>query len=517
MYLKEKYDPDSQDVYIYALKPITDSAVIGEPYTLPSIVRAYMTNGTMMDVPVTWSENPVDTSAAGLKTSVATAISDPTKTTTAKIDVAGIDYLNDMTVTVNQNDPYSLPSTVLATLTNGKSINTAVTWNNDVVNTSVLGVQERIGTSVIDPTKTIVLTIEVVPQTVTGVSLNQTELDLGINDTYQLIAQVEPDNAYNKVVDWSSSDPAIASVSVSGLVTAHSSGQTTITVTTDDGSFTASCLISVNVPVTGVTLDKTDVTARRGSQFFLTATVLPESADNKTVSWSSTNTNVATVNNSGMVEIRSGGYGWNPTPSDGSWTTIQVTTEDGSYTAECRVTVGIPVTGVTLMPGSVNLNVGDSRNMTATVSPNDAYNKNVTWQSDKPDIVTVSSNGRIQAVAAGTAVITVTTVDGGFSAQSSITVSIPSLRATGINGSTSSYNRNWFELTFNNPIISASMAGASDTVTGNTVRFTKTSGSYSTGRYTVTVTDTYNQQINVTVELSYSSWYGYRWSIFSQG
>ena len=150
-------------------------------------------------------------------------------------------------------------------------------------------------------------------------------------------------------------------------------------------------------------------------------------------------------------------------------------------------------------------------------APNDAYNKNVTWQSDKPDIVTVSSNGRIQAVAAGTAVITVTTVDGGFSAQSSITVSIPSLRATGINGSTSSYNRNWFELTFNNPIISASMAGASDTVTGNTVRFTKTSGSYSTGRYTVTVTDTYNQQINVTVELSYSSWYGYRWSIFSQG
>jgi hypothetical protein len=96
MYLKNKYNPESLDVSIYALKPITGSAVVGESYALPSVLRAYMTNGTMMDVPVTWSENLINTSTAGLKTSVATAISDPSKTTTAKIDVAGISSLNDI-------------------------------------------------------------------------------------------------------------------------------------------------------------------------------------------------------------------------------------------------------------------------------------------------------------------------------------------------------------------------------------------------------------------------------------
>ncbi len=276
MYLKDKYDPDSPDVYIYALKPINDTAVIGEPYTLPDI-WAYMTNGTMMDVPVTWSVNPIDTTSAGIKTSVAAAISNPSKTTTATIDVAGISYLNDMTVTVTQNDPYTLPASVVATSTSGKTRNTAVTWNIDTVNTSAIGLQSRTGTSVIDPTKSMTLTIDVVPRSVSGVELNASVITINKDEAFQLIADVKPDDANNKIVSWESSDESVVTVT-SGLITGIGSGQATITVTTQDGGYTATCDVTVTSPVTGVTLDMTAVTKPRGSVFNLVATVLPENA-----------------------------------------------------------------------------------------------------------------------------------------------------------------------------------------------------------------------------------------------
>ena len=518
MYLKDKYNPDSFDINIYALKPITDSAVIGEPYTLPSIIRAYMTNSTMMDVPVTWSENPVDTSTEGLKTSIATAISDLTKTTTAKIDVAGISALNDMSVIVMQHEDYSLPTTVSATLTNGKTTNTLVTWDIDTVDTSAIGIVTRIGTSVIDPSKSMELRIDVVPQSVTDITLNESQITMNINDTYQLIEQIEPTDAYNKTVTWESSVPAVASVSPTGLVTANNSGETIITATTEDGSFSATCTINVRTPVTGVSLDKTAVTSPRSSQFYLTATVEPETADNKTIEWISTNTSVATVNSSGLVTVRSTGNWWNPTPVNGSTTTIRVTTQDGSHSADCIVTVGTPVSGVSLSPGSITLDIGESENLNATVSPSDAYNKSVIWETSNPLVVSVSGSGRIQGVSVGEATITVKTIDGGFIAQSQVNVIDPPLRAVSITGSTStnSWYRNWFELTFNKQIQSASMSGSSVSISNDEVRFTKSSGGFSTGQYTVTVTDN-NQTINVTVELEYSNWNGYRWSIISQG
>ena len=427
MYLNDKYNPDPLDIYIYALKPITGSAVIGEPYTLPQVVRAYMTNGTMMDVPVTWSD-PIDTSTAGLKTSVATAISDPSKTTTAKIDVAGIDFLNDITVTVLHNEPYTLPESVVATLTTGKTTHTGVTWNNNSVDTSIIGIHQRTGTSIIDPSKSMTLNIEVIPQTVTGVRLSADQHTMNVEETFQLTENVEPEDAYNKSVTWISSDPAIASVSATGLVTAHSSGVANIMVTTEDGGFSANCEITVIAAVTGVSLDQTSITSPRGSVFALTATVHPDLATNKNVTWSSNNENVATVSSIGVVTIRSYYWWGTPRPTDGSTAEITVTTEDGGYTATCQVTVGTRVSGVSLTPGSTTISVGETRPLNVSIEPSDAYNQSVTWHSDTPGVASVNGSGQIRGESTGTAIITVTTEDGGYTAQCSVTVTIPPLQ-----------------------------------------------------------------------------------------
>ena len=101
--------------------------------------------------------------------------------------------------------------------------------------------------------------------------------------------------------------------------------------------------------------------------------------------------------------------------------TITVTTVDGSFTATCEITVTTPVTGVTVSPTSDSIAVSETLTLTATVAPEDATNKAVTWSSSD-DLIATVEDGVVTGVAAGDATITVTTVDGGFTATCEITV-----------------------------------------------------------------------------------------------
>jgi uncharacterized repeat protein (TIGR02543 family) len=139
-----------------------------------------------------------------------------------------------------------------------------------------------------------------------------------------------PSNATNKAVKWKSDNESVATVT-NGLVTAKAVGNTNITVTTEDGGFTATCTVTVTVPVTGVTLNKTMLELDVGDTGTLITTVLPSNATNKNVSWSSSNTAVATVSVSGL-------HGTVTAVSAGT-AGITVTTEDGGFTATCTVTV----------------------------------------------------------------------------------------------------------------------------------------------------------------------------------
>ena len=249
---------------------------------------------------------------------------------------------------------------------------------------------------------------------VTGVSLDKTSILLMKGETSQLIATISPSNATNKNVSWRSSSTSIATVSSSGLITAVGGGTATITVTTEDGTKTATCQVEVRVHVTGVSLDKTELSLTEGDAWRLTATVNPADAWNRNLSWKSSSTSVATVSSSGLVTAVSEGTA-----------TITVTTEDGSKTATCKVTVKkkvISVTGVSLNTTSISLTEGETNQLTATVIPSNATNKNVSWKSSSISVATVSSIGLVKGVSAGTATITVTTVDGGYSATCKVTV-----------------------------------------------------------------------------------------------
>ena len=258
---------------------------------------------------------------------------------------------------------------------------------------------------------------------VTGVSLDKTSLTLTTGKSGTLTATVAPANASNKAVSWASDNTSVATVDQNGKVTAVSAGTATITVTTVDGSKTATCTVTVEdeivtVPVTGVSLDKTSLTLTTGKSGTLTATVAPANASNKAVSWASSNTSVATVDQNGKVTAVSAGTA-----------TITVTTVDGNKTATCSVTVEdevviVPVTGVSLDKTSITLTTGKSDTLTASVAPADATNKAVTWASDNIAVATVDQNGKVTAVSAGTATITVTTVDGNKTATCSVTVEL---------------------------------------------------------------------------------------------
>ena len=166
---------------------------------------------------------------------------------------------------------------------------------------------------------------------VESISLNKTELEMVAGDRENLTATVLPTDADDKSVTWTSSDESIASVSKSGKVNAISAGKVTITATTVDGGFTASCSVNVTakvVPVTGVSLDEESVDFKVGETKQLTATVLPSSASNKGVTWSSTNEAVVSVSETGLLTAVSAGSA-----------IVTVKTDDGGYQEYCIVSV----------------------------------------------------------------------------------------------------------------------------------------------------------------------------------
>jgi uncharacterized protein YjdB len=255
---------------------------------------------------------------------------------------------------------------------------------------------------------------------VTGVELNKATLSLVVGTKEKLTATVKPDDAANKNVTWSSSNTAAATVDAqTGEVTAVTAGEATITVTTEDGGKTASCEVTVTnaaVSVESVTLDTLALTLIVNETYTLTATVKPDDATNKDVTWSSSNTAVATVDeHTGEITAVAVGNA-----------TITVTTEDGGKTAACEVRVEEPpvrVESVTLDTLSLSMHAGETYTLTATVLPEDAANKNVTWSSSNTAAATVDEQtGEVTAIAAGEATITVTTEDRGKTAACAVTV-----------------------------------------------------------------------------------------------
>ena len=239
--------------------------------------------------------------------------------------------------------------------------------------------------------------------TVGSVKLNQTEIVVEKNKTKTLTATVNPSTLTDKTVTWTSSNTAIATVSSKGKVKGVKTGTVTITCTSNATGLSATCEVTVG----SVKLDQTEVTVNKGKTVTLTATVYPSTLTDKSVTWTSSNTAIATVSSKGKVKgVKTGTV------------TITCTSNATGLSATCEVTVG----SVKLDQTEVTVKKGKTVTLKATVYPSTLVDKSVTWKSSNKSIATVTTGGKVKGVKAGTAKITCTSNATGLSTTCIVTV-----------------------------------------------------------------------------------------------
>lgn len=353
--------------------------------------------------------------------------------------VTGIS-LSETTVELKPGETHQLTATVLPQ----NASNAEVTWYSDkesVATVSQSGLVTGVG-----PGETTVHAVTTdggkmasclvkVGTPVKGITLSVSSKTLYVGDpSLDISATLTPANATDKSLEWSSSDPEVASIApgaaLHAVIKPLKPGKTTITATTKDGGFTASCEVTVKRHVSGVSLNKASLTLYVGETESLAATVAPEDASDKTVAWSSDNSAVASVSNGKVTANKPG------------TAVIKVVTNDLSKEAACTVTVKRHAESVELSQKEIKLYLGENRSLTATVLPSDASDKNVTWSSSNPNVATVSTAGNVVSKSVGTTVITVKTADGGHQASCHVTVLEPVVYATSLTITPQALNMN---------------------------------------------------------------------------
>lgn len=225
---------------------------------------------------------------------------------------------------------------------------------------------------------------------------------------YDAYAEVCPLDADCREVTWHSENPSVANVNAStGYIHANATGTTKIYATATDGSECSDYLtvtVSNTVPVASITLNRSNISLEECGSTSLFATVCPENASNKNVNWTSSDSSVATVSDSGLVTAVSIGSA-----------IITATAADGSGHCDCctvTVTESILVSDICVSPSEIALKVNDSCYLYETVMPSNASNKNVAWHSDNTSVALVNSSGLVYANGVGSATIYATAQDG---------------------------------------------------------------------------------------------------------
>ncbi len=330
-------------------------------------------------------------------------------------------------------------STLTATITPSDATTQGVTWSSS--DSSVVSVSGSGKTATVKGLKSGNTTITVttkdgsytatctvtVTNPLTAFTLNQTNVSLTKGSTTKVsIASTTPTSPDAYTTSWSSNATSIATVDQSGNVTAVGKGSATITVTANGISKT--CTVTVTVPLEAIDLDKSTISLTKGQTTTITASPSPNDADLGTVTWTSSDSSVASVTSTGKtVTVTAKKSG-----------TATITAKTGSIEKTCNVTVTTPVTGITLDSATtpLQLEVDETANaLSYTITPSDADNKSVTW-SVTGSAVTVDSNGKITAKEKGTATVTVKTVDGNFTATRQINVVGKSVKGISLDKST---------------------------------------------------------------------------------
>lgn len=241
---------------------------------------------------------------------------------------------------------------------------------------------------------------------VTSLELDYTEITLKLEEQHRITALVLPLDATNREVTWESNDTSVATVDESGLVHAVGSGNATILCKSVDAGYTAMCKVTVYQPVTEVVMSNSTMSVRKGTEFWLNATCLPANAMNKSVVWSSTNEDIATVDQNGKVTTLEPGH-----------CEIIASSQDTGVSASCVLTVTQPITGIYLNVTNKTIMTNEQFVIMPTITPFDADNKNVTYMSSDENVCKVDENGVVTGVHGGKAVVIVKTEERGLIAS----------------------------------------------------------------------------------------------------
>ena len=357
-----------------------------------------------------------------------------------EIEVTGINLNKNTTiVSIGGND--ELKATILPENASNKK----VIWSsndNSIAEVDQKGIITGVAVGVVDIiattedggfTDNCAVTVQAEPVSVTGVFLNESSMTLVGNESGKLIATIEPSNAANKNINWSSSDENIVTVNDEGRIIGKGEGTATITVTTEDGNYSDDCVVTVDyIEVTDIFLSHESFILSIGKSMVIACGVLPLNATDQSVQWSNSNENVIDLD---VTDMGNSYYAGEVTGLTEGTSTISVTTNDGNYTKNCVVTVidgPIGVTGIDINKKTLSLLVYEWQYLSANISPFNADNKKVIWTSDNEDVVMVTQSGQVGAMSPGTAIITATTEDGGLTANCEVTVKEDYKEVTGI-------------------------------------------------------------------------------------
>ena len=301
--------------------------------------------------------------------------------------------------TANLTVKYTPEGTNQKGVTYTSSDEKVATVSNGVVTAVGKGTATITATGANNTTSSVIITVK---QPVTGVTLNKTTLDLEKDQTEKLVATVLPANADgDKTVTWNSDNNAVATVSQDGTVTAVGKGSCDITVTTQNGK-TATCKVTVGVPLKSISFkdDVTSKTMNKGEEFTLEVVYNPADTDaDKTITWSSTDTSVATVEGGKVTAI------------GGGETEIKATTVNG-LEAICKVKVEVPLTSISIKT-ETSIQFGQTEKLEVTYNPVDTTaDKTIAWESADEAIAKVSTGGTIEGVGVGETTITATASNG---------------------------------------------------------------------------------------------------------
>ena len=257
-----------------------------------------------------------------------------------------------------------------------------------------------------------------------SITMKQSNITLEEGKTGWVGVNYNPSDASDKVLYWTSSNTDVATVS-EGNIKAIREGTATLTATSRDGGRTATCKVTVTSPIVhvqSISLKTTSLTMRPGDKTIVYAVYNPSNVTDKVLTWTSSNTDVATVSEGNVTAVGAG------------TATITAKSRDGGKTATCKVTVSdgtVKLESISLKTTSLSMKKGDKTTVYAVYNPSNVTDKVLTWTSSNTDVATVSE-GNVTAVGAGTATITAKSRDGGKTASCTVTVTDGTIKVQSI-------------------------------------------------------------------------------------